>query len=57
METLEQHLNTLEGKKPGNKYALVYIINKMKNVRIVLYKNENYHSATYTTIVLGYALL
>ncbi|XP_049551302.1 clathrin coat assembly protein AP180 isoform X3 [Orcinus orca] len=22
METLEQHLNTLEGKKPGNKYAL-----------------------------------
>ncbi|KAK2495908.1 hypothetical protein MC885_002029 [Smutsia gigantea] len=23
METLEQHLNTLEGKKPGNKYALV----------------------------------
>ncbi|XP_077759339.1 clathrin coat assembly protein AP180 isoform X11 [Canis aureus] len=25
METLEQHLNTLEGKKPGNKYALCVV--------------------------------
>lgn len=41
METLEQHLNTLEGKKPGNKYALLVYRKQDEKHQVVLYENES----------------